>query len=173
MIETERLILRQWTEDDKDIFADLTADAEVMRYFPKILTREESDAFADKSINHIRENGWGLFATELKKTGEFIGFIGLAHATFESDFTPSLEIGWRLHKNYWNEGYATEGAKRVLDFATDMIHEPEIFSFTSVLNLPSMAVMRKIGMTKVGEFDHPKLETTHRLCRHVCYRIES
>ncbi len=173
IIETQRLILRQWKAKDKPIFAELNADPEVMTFFPSLLTISESDSFVDRCVAMIEKEGFGLFAVELKESGAFIGFIGLCPATFESDFTPCIEIGWRLHKQYWNRGYATEGAKKVLEFAFDTLGKTEIFSFTSLLNLPSISVMEKIGMEKVREFDHPKLLVDDALCRHVLYRVTS
>lgn len=113
-IETARLRLRDWQEADFELFSRMNADEEVMKFFPKTLSKEESDAFAKAIIAEIKENGFGLYAVEVKETNEFIGFIGFHRATFESDFTPCIEIGWRLKKEVWGRGYATEGAKACL-----------------------------------------------------------
>jgi RimJ/RimL family protein N-acetyltransferase len=173
MIETDRLILRQWKESDRDIFAELNADQDNMAFFPKTYNRSESDAFIDKTIELIATNGFGLFAVEVKETSQFIGFVGLASPPYETPFTPCTEIGWRLHKNSWGNGYATEAACAVLDFAFTELKKDEIVSFTSPLNLPSINVMKKIGLKRdeSGDFDHPRIEPGHELRRHILYRI--
>jgi RimJ/RimL family protein N-acetyltransferase len=173
IIETERLILRQWKDEDKQPLYELNSNPEVMKYFPNLWTKERSDLFVDYNIKTISEDGWGWFAVDEKKSGRIIGFIGLAKSSFQSHFSPFTEIGWRLDNEFWKNGYATEGAKAVLSFAFNELKKSEIVSFTSTINLPSIAVMERIGMTKVqdGGFDHPKIEADHKLCRHVLYRI--
>ena len=172
--ESDRLLFRQWRDEDKKIFCELNSDPVVMEFFPNPLAREESDRFVDKTVKFIAQNQWGLFAVELKDEGRFIGFIGLATPSFEMHFTPCTEIGWRLHKNFWKKGYATEGAKAVLNFAFNNLKKKEIVSFTSKLNLPSIAVMERIGMKHDpdDDFEHPKLKETHPLKPHVLYRIK-
>lgn len=172
IIETERLVLRQWKECDREEFFSLNADPVVMEFFPKTLSREESDQFIDKTKDLIDSQGFGFFATELKSTGEFIGFIGLNKPTFEASFMPCVEIGWRLKKEFWRKGYASEGAKACLTFAFDVLKLDEVVSFTSVLNLPSIGVMEKIGMKRdtSENFLHPRVEDGHRLKEHVLYR---
>jgi RimJ/RimL family protein N-acetyltransferase len=116
---------------------------------------------------------FGLYAVELKNTGEMIGFLGLMIPPFEVHFTPAIEIGWRLSSTHWNQGYATEGAKAVLHYAITFLNLPEVVSFTAVNNLASRRVMEKIGLqhnTK-DDFDHPKLEQNSPLRRHVLYRL--
>jgi len=158
-METDRLILRDWREDDREPFAALNADPEVMEHFPALLTREQSDA--------VIERNPGLHAVEVRATGEFIGFVGLAVPRFEAAFTPCVEIGWRLARAAWGHGYASEAARAVL--ARALIEHDEIVSFTAVTNLRSRAVMERIGMTYVEEFDHPNLPDGHPLQRHVLY----
>lgn len=109
---------------------------------------------------------------EVKADGGFIGYTGLHHAVFDTDFCPCLEIGWRLRAEAWGKGYATEGAQACLDYAFDTLHLPEIYSFTSLPNKRSERVMQKIGMQKVKEFDHPLVPCGHPLLRHVLYRIQ-
>lgn len=174
MIETDRLILRQWKIEDRDPFFDLNSNEKVMEFFPNTLTREQSDSLAGKINQLMQANGWGLFAVELKESGEFIGFIGLASPTFKTKFTPCVEIGWRLNEPYWKKGYATEGALAVLNFAFKELSLDEVVSFTSIYNTPSISVMEKIGMKKDldGNFMHPNIEEGHRLCEHVLYRVQ-
>ena len=174
-IETDRLRLRQWIDDDRALFAELNADPQNMEFFPSPILRSDSDIFIDKMIALIEENGWGLFSVEINETNEFIGFIGLAVPSYKTHFTPCTEIGWRLHKKYWGNGYATEGAKAVLNFAFNTLHKEEIVSFTSNLNIPSISVMKRIGMTRdiQGDFEHPNVKDGHKLRHHVLYRINA
>ena len=145
-IESDRLYLRQWKEEDKELFFELNSDPKVMKYFPQILSKNESDAFVEKIKSQIDRKGWGVFAAEKKQASEFIGFIGLTDPSFKTPFAPCTEIGWRLHRNFWKKGYATEGAKVVLDFAFKKLRKEYIISFTSKLNSSSIAVMKRIGM---------------------------
>jgi RimJ/RimL family protein N-acetyltransferase len=181
-LETERLILRKWRGGDRAPFARINADRHVMQYFPSVLTREESDALADRIKERWRSHGFGLYAVDLKigvRDGrpsderQFIGFIGLARPSFEIDFTPCVEIGWRLDASAWGRGLATEGARAVAEYAIGPLGLDEIVSFTAVANARSRRVMEKIGMTHDprDDFDHPKLPEGHPLRRHVLYRL--
>ena len=172
-IETSRLRLRDWQEADLEPFSQMNADEEVMKFFPKTLSKQESDAFAKAIIAEIKEFGYGLFAVEVKETNEFIGFIGFHRATFESDFTPCIEIGWRLKKEAWGRGYATEGAKACLQYGFEELGFDEIFSFTADINEPSKHVMRKIGLQFVEEFNHPRVDEESPLLKHILYRIRT
>lgn len=172
-IATERLILRRWREEDRGPFARLNSDPAVMEFFPAQLTRAQSDALLDLIDAHFVANGFGVWATELKSTGEFIGFIGLWIPKFEAHFTPCVEIGWRLAASHWGRGLATEGALAAAEYAFDELGLNELVSFTSVGNVKSRRVMEKIGMTHdaADDFDHPDLPAGHKLRRHVLYRI--
>ena len=170
MIETERLLLRQWRPEDRDAFAALNADPVVMEHFPAPLTRPESDALADRASVWLEEHGWGLWAVEVKDGAAFIGFTGLAVPRFEAEFTPCVEVGWRLAADQWGRGYAPEAARAALRHGFEEVGLDEIVSFTSLVNLRSQRVMEKIGMTRAGEFDHPRIPG-HRLARHVLYRM--
>ncbi len=169
--ETERLILRGWRREDLPVFAAMNMDARVMRYFPAPLTEAETEAFYDRIQEEFDGKGWGLYAVELKATGGFIGYVGLHEIGFEADFTPGVEIGWRLAADHHNRGYATEAAKAVLGLAESHGIE-RLYSFTAEVNKPSERVMQKIGMEKLGEFDHPKLTAGSTLCRHVLYGMK-
>jgi RimJ/RimL family protein N-acetyltransferase len=165
-LRTERLVLRQWREEDRAPFAALNADPIVMEHFPSTMTREASDAFVDFNIAAIADRGWGLWAVEAD--GEFIGFVGLN----EPRFRPGVEIGWRLARRAWGHGYATEAARAVLAFAFGELGLAEVISFTSTTNVRSQRVMERIGMTRdpAEDFDHPNV-TDERLRRHVLYRV--
>lgn len=169
--ETERLILRSWKPEDLPLFIAMNKDAQVMKYFPSLLTNADSEAFYNRIQEELDREGWGLYAVELKSTGHFIGYVGLHNIGFEADFTPGVEIGWRLAADYHNQGYATEAAKEVLRLAR-INGINRLYSFTADINKPSERVMQKIGMEKVGEFDHPKLPAYSPLCRHVLYQID-
>ena len=175
MIETARLLLRRWKDSDREPFARLNADPQVMEFFPRPLTRPESDALAERIERGIEERGFGLYAAELRESGAFIGFIGLSVPAFEARFTPCVEIGWRLAAGYWNRGLATEGARAVARHAFEGLALQAIVSFTAVQNLASRRVMEKIGMTRdpSDDFDHPHLPEGHRLRRHVLYRLRA
>lgn len=174
IIQTERLILRQWCEKDLEPFAQLNADTRVREYFPGLLSRQESDASVQFTSDHIERCRWGLWAASLVKTGEFIGFVGLQNVPFTAPFTPTVEIGWRLAFNYWGKGYATEGAVASLRYGYETLNLEEIVSFTAVANQRSRHVMEKIGMhhDPKDDFDHPKLTEGHPLRKHVLYRLE-
>jgi RimJ/RimL family protein N-acetyltransferase len=169
-LRTERLILRRWKEADREPFARINADPRVMEHFPACLTRVESDALIDRIEAHFEAHGFGLFAAELRATGELIGFIGLAIPQFEAYFTPCVEIGWRLGAAHWNQGLATEGAWEVLRYAFEELRLQELVSLAVAANLPSRRVMEKLEMSYEGEFEHPRLPKGHPLRRHVVYR---
>ncbi len=171
VLRTERLLLRQWRDDDRDPWAALNADPEVMRHFPSTLSREQSDDFVDRHRGLLDARGWGLWAVEVPDVAPFIGFVGLNEPGFEAEFTPCVEVGWRLAREHWGKGYATEGARAALAHAFDELALDEVLSFTVVGNAGSRAVMEKIGMTFDREFDHPNLSDGHPLRRHVLYRI--
>lgn len=170
---TDRLLLRQWRDDDKPPFAGLNADPVAMEHFPSTLDRSASDDFADRNAAHIAEHGWGLWALEVRETGRFIGFTGLAVPRFEAPFTPAVEVGWRLVRQAWGFGYATEAARAATAVGFETLGLDEIVSFTAVRNERSRAVMRRLGMSHDAgdDFDHPALPVGHRLRRHVLYRL--
>ena len=175
-IETERLYLRQWQASDFATFADMNADPEVMQYFPKLLTPRVSDIIANKCQQLIADNGWGLWAVSLKvdeeNSGGFIGFVGLNDTHADMSFAPAVEIAWRLHSNYWGQGYATEAARASLNFAFTELGLDEVVSFTAVINKRSQLIMQRIGMTDTQDnFYHPALKSTHPLAEHVLYKI--
>ncbi|KKW75592.1 GCN5 family acetyltransferase [Acinetobacter sp. AG1] len=171
VIETARLILRQWQPEDYASFAQMSKNPQVMQYFPKLLTRTESDAFINKVRAIIELQSWGFWAVELKSNHQFIGFVGIHSQPTQFSFSPCIEIGWRLDQAYWGKGYATEAAQSVLDFAFRELNFEKIVSFTSLENLRSQMLMQKLGMIKVGEFQHPALVKDHPLSWHVLYEI--
>ena len=173
ILETDRLILRTWHDEDLQPMLAINQDPKVMEYFPELQDLEATKKLIVRINSHFEKYGYTVYATERKDSGEFIGFIGLFTPEFESHFTPSTEIGWRLSSNHWGQGFATEGAKAVLDYAFRELKMPEIVSFTAAGNAKSIRVMQKIGLqhNETDDFDHPKLDDESPLKRHVLYRL--
>ncbi|HEY7687736.1 MAG TPA: GNAT family N-acetyltransferase [Dongiaceae bacterium] len=172
-LETPRLHLRNWTDEDLPAFAAMNADAETMRYFPKPLGRKSSDALAALIRSNLAKHGWGLWAIEVRTGPKFAGFVGLAIPSFKADFMPAVEIGWRLARDCWGRGYATEGAQAALTFAFGRLNLAEVVSFTVVGNERSRAVMERLGMIRkpAEDFDHPMIAAGSPVRRHVLYRL--
>lgn len=173
MRPTARLVLRRWTNADLAPFAALNTDPAVMEHFPAPLSREDSDDLARRNDAFLADNGWGLWAVEVRDGDRFAGFTGLSPAGFTAHFTPAVEIGWRLARWAWGHGYATEAAREALRIGFDEVALDEIVSFTSVTNVRSQAVMKRLGMTHnpADDFNHPSLPVDSPLRRHVLYRI--
>jgi RimJ/RimL family protein N-acetyltransferase len=171
-IITPRLRLRQWRESDRAPYASLNADPAVMRYFAGTQSREDSDRSIDVWRRELDERGWSNWAVEVLASGTFAGFIGLSVPRRALPFMPCVEVGYRLSKAHWGKGYATEGAQAALKVAFTQLALDEVVSFTARLNLPSRAVMQRIGMSDTNEdFDHPALPKGSELRRHCLYRI--
>ncbi|MFZ4965105.1 MULTISPECIES: GNAT family N-acetyltransferase [Pseudomonas] len=172
-LESARLLLRQWRDDDLPEFARMCADPQVMRYFPVALSRLESAALIGRIRGHFAEHGFGLWALERKDNGAFIGLTGLAHVNFDAAFTPAVEMGWRLAREHWGLGYASEAAWTSLRCGFDRLALEEVVAFTTETNTPSQKVMQAIGMhhDPLGDFEHPRLADDHPLRKHVLYRI--
>jgi RimJ/RimL family protein N-acetyltransferase len=175
---TQRLVLRRWREDDRAPFAQLNADPQVMKHFPAHLSQAESDALIDRIEQKFTDQGFGFFALEHRDTGDFLGFVGLSVPRFEADFMPAIEIGWRLARRFWGQGYASEAAREVLRFGFEDVELgglalDQVVSFTATGNSRSIALMQRLGMTHdpAENFDHPSLPPGHRLERHVLYRL--
>ena len=172
-LHTPRLRLRGWRSADLRGFAALNADPEVMRHFPGIMSRAQSDAMARRIQAHFALHGFGQWVLERREQPGLIGSLGLQHVGFEAAFTPAVEIGWRLAKEHWGLGYASEAAWTALRCGFDRLALKEIVSFTAQANLPSEKVMQAIGMRHdpADDFEHPKLAAGHPLRHHVLYRI--
>ncbi|WP_417687323.1 GNAT family N-acetyltransferase [Roseibium sp.] len=174
-LETDRLILRRWTDADRFAFAAMNADPEVMRYFPSTLNRVESDKLYDKAVLLTQKDGFCFSPVEDKETGEFLGFVGLSVPRFEPElpFDPCVEVGWRLIRKAWGQGLATEAARAWIGFGFETLKLEEIVSFTTITNLPSQRVMQRLGMIRsmADDFHHPALPPDHPLGPHVLYRL--
>ncbi|HSJ01431.1 MAG: GNAT family N-acetyltransferase [Verrucomicrobium sp.] len=171
-LETDRLVLRQWQDSDIEPYAALNADARVMEHFPAPLTREASDAMALKCQKLIEERGWGLWAVELRESGQFIGHVGLHVPFWPLPFSPCVEIGWRLAFSAWGRGLATEAARAALRVGFEEAGLQEIVSFTALSNVRSQAVMERLGMKRApANFAHPALPPDSPLLEHCLYRL--
>jgi RimJ/RimL family protein N-acetyltransferase len=174
-IRTERLILRNWEERDRDLFHRINSDETVMEYFPFRRDRAEADARMDEISTEIAARGYGWTAVEIAATGQCIGFVGLHDAEIEPVVPPgSIEIGWRLAPEFWGFGYVTEAASALLDYGFDRLDKAEIVSFAVLRNNRSTAVMERLGMRRdpASDFDHPNVPDTHpQLKRHAMYRL--
>lgn len=172
LYETERLILREWSEQDIEGLIQINQDKSVMKHFPRPYTAEETLTGITNFKNHQIKHGYSIWPCALKSTNSFIGFVGLLNRD-DMPFSPCIEIGWRLSKEHWNNGYATEAALKCLEVGFNQFRLNEIVSFTAKLNKASERVMQKIGMLKISNFEHPKLTPDHPLCEHVLYKIKS
>jgi len=173
-LRTERLRLRRWRESDHEPFAELNGDPLVMEHFPATLTREQSDALIERIESCFREHGHGLWAVELPGLIPLAGFVGLwPQEAAELPFAPAVEIGWRLAREAWGRGIATEAATRVLEFGFGELGLDEIVAFTSAGNHRSRAVMERLGMGRdpAEDFLHPALDPASPLAPHVLYRL--
>ncbi len=170
-IRTGRLVLRRWRESDRGPFAAMNADPEVMRFFPAPLDRAASDALVDRIERLFGSQGFGLWALEIAATGEFIGFTGLNPMPDGVPGSGGMEVGWRLARQAWHHGYATEAATAAVGVGFGGAGLGEIWSIATVRNLPSQAVMQRLGMTRHAEFEHPKLPMGSPLRPHVAYRL--
>ncbi|MFW5401930.1 GNAT family N-acetyltransferase [Yersinia sp. 1252 StPb PI] len=170
--ETERLQLRQWLPSDRAPFAALNADPRVMAFFPAPLTREASDMMASRCQLLIAQRGWGLWAVELKASGQFVGALGLHIPTVKLPFSPCVEIGWRFAFPFWGQGLATEAALAVLTVGFDQLKLAKIVSFTALINLRSQALMERIGMVRAPDhFPHPIVSPDIKLSQHCWYHL--
>tara|TARA_B110000208_G_scaffold189213_1_gene250322 strand:- start:870 stop:1403 length:534 start_codon:yes stop_codon:yes gene_type:complete len=172
IFKSERLGFRNWNENDKSKMGMINSDPKVMEHFPTIPTQKQTDEFIDRMKTQFSKNGFCYFAVDKLDSNEFIGFIGIAEQNFESDFTPCVDIGWRLAQTEWGKGYATEGAKKCLEFAFNEIGLENIKSICPETNDKSEKVMKKIGMKKAKNFNHPLLSEYKELEKCALYEIE-
>jgi ribosomal-protein-alanine N-acetyltransferase len=185
LLETRRLLLCSWSEEDTQVLLDLSRDPEVMRNFPGPANREQVEQLVGRASEGLAAGGPGLYAVHTRPSepggSRCVGFVGLLVPRFEAPFVaqaraagvPCVEVGWRLRRGAWGRGYATEAARESLRHGFEDLGLPEVVSFTAVANEPSRAVMRRLGMRHdpAGDFDHPVLAHGHPLQRHVLYRL--
>jgi RimJ/RimL family protein N-acetyltransferase len=174
VIRTDRLVLRRWRESDREPFAAMNADPAVMEHMQGVLPRDRSDAFVDRIERHWDEVSWGLWAVEALGGAPFIGYVGLWPADYVAE--GMVEVGWRLAREHWGHGYATEAAREALRFGFIDVGLTEIVSFTVPQNVRSRRVMERIGLLRdpSGDFDHPRVDPVAypQLVPHVLYRLD-
>ncbi len=173
LFQSQRLGFRNWKENDIPEMTAISADPEVMRFFPATATPQQTRDFIGRMQVSYAERGYCYFAVDRLDTGEMIGFIGLMYQDYDVDFTPCVDIGWRLKKSAWRQGFASEGARACLDFAFRKLELETIVAVATCVNLPSEGVMQKIGMKKVKEFVHPKMLDNERLKDCILYEIKA
>jgi RimJ/RimL family protein N-acetyltransferase len=156
--ETERLLLRRWRREDLDPYARICADPEVMRFIADGATRTHDEAATELSYieAHWERHGWGLWAAELRETSALIGFVGLSEPTFIPELIGSVEVGWRLGRDHWNQGLATEGARVAVEAAFGELELEELVSIITPGNVASVRVAEKLGMRYDGPVTHPR-----------------
>jgi len=170
---SQRLGFRSWTLDDLPELAEMNKDSEVMEFFPKRYTKEESRDFLLRMQGHFKQNGYCYFAVDTLSDQKFIGFIGLCNQSYEAPFTPCVDIGWRLLKTAWNYGYATEGARATLEYGFQQLKLHSIYSVAPEVNKKSEKIIQKIGMKPLLTFDHPALKDFPTLTSCIVYISEA
>ncbi len=172
-LETKRLILRPWKDEDLKDFALLNKDPKVMEFFPSLLSSEESNALAQRIRKELLKKNYGMWAVEIPQQAKFIGCVGLHYQDFNTTFAPCIEIGWRISSKYWGQGYATEGAKAALDYGFKTLNLKEIVAFTPEKHLKSRKVMQRLEMKHDPKenFICPKIPKEHQFQPFVLYRI--
>jgi len=175
LISTKRLRLVPISTPHLSHLADMNADPEVMLHFPSVMSTAQTEAYFTRIQAHWAKNGFGLFALQLKANDAFLGFTGLTHPNYQTPFTPCVEVGWRLQRAAWGKGFAFEAAHACLNWGFTALNLSEIVSFTSRVNLRSIALMRRLGMQSdpLEDFRHPMLEKSHPLSWHVLYRLQN
>jgi RimJ/RimL family protein N-acetyltransferase len=172
-LTSQRMTLRSWTTADRQPFAEMSEDPEVMEYLRPLATRAACDAWIDFQVNHELSHGFCMWATELNQSHEFVGAVGLLRVGFVAHFTPAVEIGWRISRKHWGRGLATEAAHAALQFGFQEAQISKIVAHAGVSNTRSHHVMEKLGMVHscADDFDHPRLPENDPLRRQVLYRL--
>ena len=170
---TQRLILRSWKESDRQPFAEMSADPNVMEYLRPLSNRDACDAWIDFQMNHQSSHGFCMWALESRASGAFMGAVGLLHITFAARFTPAVEVGWRLARPFWAQGFALEASRAALQFGFEEMQLKEIVAHASLGNSRSRRVMAKLGMSydSSEDFEHPRIPEGDPLRRQVLYRL--
>jgi RimJ/RimL family protein N-acetyltransferase len=172
-LETPRLILRPWLDRDRAPFARMSTDSQVMEHLLPFASPEAVDSWIDRQLAHLETHGFCFWAIESRADGAFIGAAGLLRVGYEAHFTPAVEVGWRLDRRFWGQGYAPEAAARAIRFGFEHLELQEIVANTVSANRNSRRVMEKLGMwhTAADDFDHPHVPIEHPLRRQVLYRL--
>jgi len=172
LFTSERLGFRNWQEADIPLLAEMNSDPVVMEFFPALQDHQQTIQFVRRMQKQYEEKGYCYFAVDRLDHNECIGFIGLCDQDYKADFTPCVDIGWRLKQTAWHNGYATEGAKRCMDYGLRELHLKKIYAVAPKVNTRSEHIMKSIGMHKVCEFNHPALHEDTRLNPCILYLKE-
>ena len=172
LFTSERLGFRNWQEADIPMLAEVNADPVVMEFFPSIQGFQQTVDFVRRMQKQFAEKGYCYFAVDKLDREEWIGFIGLSDQDYKADFTPCIDIGWRLKQSAWHNGFATEGAKRCMEYGLTNLGLLKVFAVAPKINARSEHIMKSIGMFKVSEFDHPALREDTRLNPCILYLKE-
>lgn len=174
-LQTERLLLRRWRFTDIERCAAMNADPDVMEHFPATLSAAESAGFVERVEECFEQHGYGLWAVEIPGEAPFVGCVGLWPVEIDVDFSPAVEIGWRLARPFWGRRIATEAATAAMSFGFEELGLSEIVSFTAATNMRSRRVMARLGMLRddSDDFLHPSLPKDHQLAPHVLYRMDA
>jgi len=170
LFTSDRLGFRNWNLSDIDKMHEINSDEKVMEFFPTIPTKEQTTEFVERMIEQFKNKGFCYFAVDKLEDNEFIGFIGLSEQTFKADFTPCIDIGWRIKNSEWNKGFATEGAKKCLDYAINELNIKRIYAIAPKVNIKSQHIMIKMGMKKQSEFEHSLLTNFEKLKTCALYK---
>ncbi len=170
---SERLGFRNWNLTDVDKMHEINSDEKVMEFFPSISTKEQTIQFVERMKKQYKNKGFCYFAVDKLEDNEFIGFIGLSEQTYKAEFTPCIDIGWRIKSSEWNKGFASEGATKCLDYALNQLELENVYSIAPKINTKSEHIMTKIGLKKQYEFEHSLLTDNDRLKTCVLYKTET
>lgn len=173
IFRSERLGFRNWRQTDIAQLIEINNDDEVMAFFPKIPSTEDTINFIKRMQYNFLKKNFCYFAVDLLENDAFVGFIGLSEKSFPADFTPCIDIGWRLKKEVWNRGLATEGARACLYYGFNQLSLDQINAIAPSVNLKSQKIMKKIGMKEVKTFDHPELAAYPHLQECVLFSISN
>ena len=173
MIETKRLRMREWRDDDLGPFARICADPRVREHFPSTLNEKQSAEWIKRTRKHFSDHGYGIWAIEPREGAPLIGYLGLVQVNFVSHFTPAVEIGWGFAPEAWGQGYASEAGRAALRHGFEQLGLDEIVSLTVSANTRSWGLMRGLGMRRnsADDFDHPAVPEGHHLRRHRLSRL--
>lgn len=171
-LETERLILREWRDEDVEPFAMMSADPAVMATLGPLLTRDETAALIDRLRVRAEVHGHTFWALERRVDQRFIGFCGIVRGAVDP-IAHLPEVGWRLASDMWGMGYAKEAAQASLDWAFANLPDDRVWAITSQDNVRSWGLMERLGMARHPDmdFDHPNVPDASPLRPHITYSI--
>ena len=179
LFETERLGIRNWEKSDLPEFAKMGQDENVMRYFPSLLSEQQTINLMERMQVQFEQKGYAYLPVENLENQEFMGMIGMADQKYEIKLDDSeevlsefVDIGWRLKTAAWGKGYATEGAKAWMKYGFEKLNLENIYSVAPVINIASQNVMNKIGFEKIGEFYHPKIDPSDPTRKCALFKIQ-